>query len=484
MSSAAAVRWWCVVRGVGARGTVAPPCCCFHSYPPRHNLLNNNNQLGIFYKDTNREQNRISPEEVITFLDSVKPKVQLSRHELRSKLEMLEVVGCSLDQIQECPEILQFSQAEIMNRATRLQEHGYHKFNVQMLKLVHSKGGNPHIERTKPLLNLLQNYSTITEFMMDVLDCSELEFREITVKIPMLKKLRNMPAFAEKVKYLQSFNIKTEDLIKYPSLLNYSTSSLKKRIQKMKVYEHERDVFISHLALPGKKFNRFVNKHYMEQRILEGSSDRYDFIAKMFNIPVSVAKELSYLENRRLTTLKPRVDFLKSIGIPVENLRSHTYILRHKTETLKKAYAKAQEAGIEKISLLHIIHIIACKNVPLKVPSPKSTVFIPKLIGIETKTLQKKLYHISSLVSTDRITLTTNFEYLTSRGITKEDICSCPLVLSHSPPHLRHVVESLKDRSELEECLHLLSNGAVFVNLVQYIIEKEMNFRNTYREVV
>lgn len=414
----------------------------------------------------------------------MKPNTSFCRHGLQSKLETLKILGCSLDQVQECPEILQLSQAELINRANRLHHHGYQKLNVQMLKLAHSKTSNAHMMRLQPVLNLMQNYNTITEYMMDILKCNETEFHEISTKIPLLKKLRNMPAFTEKVKYLQSFDVKAEHFIKYPNLLSYSLDTLKNRIERMKVCQEGKDLPISSLALTEKRFKRFLNKYNTEQEILDGSSNRYEYIAKLFNVSVSVAENMSYLENRRLTTLKPRVDFLLSIGIPIEHLRSHTYILRHKTDTLKRAYAKAQEAGIEKVSLLHIIHIISCKNVPLKDPSPKSAVFLPKLIGIDTKILQKKLYHIAPLVTTDRVTLTTNFDYLTSLGITKDDICSCPLILSHCPKYLKSTVESISKRPELQDSLDLLSNSTAFVNLVQYLIEKEANFRNLHQEVV
>ncbi|CAI9736850.1 Hypothetical predicted protein [Octopus vulgaris] len=458
--------------------------CWIHCYSARHNWYKN--QLDVFHKDslTHQPPGKKTHEKVISFLDLVKPKAPFSRHGLQSKLETLEVLGCSLDQVQECPEILQVPQAELMHRATRLQQHGHRKINVQMLKLVHSKVSNAHLKRLQPVLDLMQGYNTITEYMMDVLKCNEMEFHEIITKIPLLKKLRNMPAFTEKVKYLQSFDVKAEHFIKYPQLLSYSLETLKRRIERMKVHQEGNDFPISSLAISEKQFKRFLNKYNTEQKVLDGSQNRYEYIAKLFNVSISVAEKMSYLENRRLTTLKPRVDFLLSVGIPIEHLRSHTYILRHKTDTLKKAYAKAQEAGIEKVSLLHIIHIISCKNVPLRVPSPKSTVFLPKLIGIDTGTLQKKLYHIAPLVTTDRVTLTTNFEYLTSLGITKKDICSCPLILSHCPKYLKQTVESIAKRQELQESLDLLSNPSAFVNLVQYLIEKEVNFRNIHQEVV
>ena len=417
-------------------------------------------------------------------LKSLSKDENSNRHDLQSKLETLEAIGCTMDQIQESPEILQLSLTEIVKRACLLKKLGIDNISVQLLKAIRSNMTHFQSQQKIKSLQPLASHSTMTNYMQELLQCSYAEIHSIMQKVPSIKGYRNMTAFSEKVEYLCSQGLTTDNLKNYPAILCRSLATLKLRINVIKKFQEDDKFPVSSLVVSDKQFQKFLVKYYDDQKALKGYQNRNECIAKMFGVSAMIESQMHYFHNRRLATVKPRINYLISVGIPLEHIRNHPYILRYKKETLENALIKSKEAGIENVSILHLINIIICGRVPLKPPVPKSTNYIPELLGFPPNELRKKYNHLRPLVTTNRLSLKENLEFLLGEGFTVKEVCSCPLILSHKQEELKIILKTLPLQPEMQNNLDLLQNGVMKINLMQYFLEKKSNFRLSSAEIL
>lgn len=399
------------------------------------------------------------------------------RHDLESKLETLEAFGCTMDQIQESPEILQLSLTEIVKRAFILKKLNHENISVQLLKVIRSNMSSFQLKQKIKSLQPLTNYSTMTDYMREVLQCSHAEMYTIMQKVPAIKSFRNMVAFTEKVEYLRSQGLTTDDFKNYPAILCRSLLILEERSRIIKKFQEDNNFPVASLIISDKQFQRFLVKYRADQNTLKGHNNRNECIAKMFGVSAMIESQMHYFDKRRLATVKPRIDYLMSVGIPLEHIRNHPYILRYRIVTLQNAFIKSQEAGIQNISILHLIHIIICGRVPLKPPVPKSTNYLPELLGLPLNKMKKKYEHLRPLVTRNRFCLKENLDFLLSEGFTLPQVCTCPLILSHTLEELKTSLKMLPLQPEMQNNLDMLQNGTMKINLMQYFLEKESNFR-------
>lgn len=407
-----------------------------------------------------------------------------TRHDLMSKLETLEAFGCTMDQIQESPEILQLGLTEIVKRASSLKYLGHTNISVQLLKAIHSNMSLTLMKQKLRLLRPMFKYTTLISYMQEVLKCSDSEMHILMQKVPAMRGFRNMNAFTAKVEYLQSQGLTLEDFKAYPAVLCRSLTVLRDRTSIIKKFQVEKSFPIGALIVSEKQFQRFLRKYHDDQEVLKGHHDRNDCIAKMFGVSEMIQSQMQYFHNRRLATVKPRIDYLISVGVSLEDIRNHLYILRYKIETLKRAFAQSQEAGIQSPSVLHLTHIILLGRVPLKPPHPKSANYLPELIGYIPKDMKNKYQHLRSIMMCNRWVLKENLDFLLSEGFTADQIYTCPLILSHKREELKASLEKLPLRPEMQNNLDMLQDGTMKINLIQYFLEKESNFRLSSVEVL
>ena len=149
---------------------------------------------------------------------------------LKTRLEHLVGIGCSVEQIMEYPQILDLPEEEISERVKILEVGELSTITVQMLHLAKSKEPELVRDLVAEYAKVMKGHTTVKGYICDKLNCNEQEARVIGIRVPQIKDVVN---FDKKINFLRESGASLQDIKINVWSLDKSFTSLKLRVDEL-----------------------------------------------------------------------------------------------------------------------------------------------------------------------------------------------------------------------------------------------------------
>lgn len=173
-----------------------------------------------------------------------------------------------------------------------------------------------------------------------------------------------------------------------------------------------------------------------------------------------------------ITNLKRKFQFFKSKGFSDKDIYNHVVIFYHSLKMINAAYNELERNHIEEITLNTLYAFIRTKKLQ-RYKFNKIT--LTQLFKWNINEVELSSEVRRSLSSQGLMAIEVNYKYLKSEGFSDRQLCKLPAVLAHNPKVLSRHWTFLKTN------VHLLlwdkEDKLKTLNLLQYHLEKENNFR-------
>lgn len=399
------------------------------------------------------------------------------RHELQSKLETLESIGCSKDQIQESPEILLLTEREILRRVERLRHCGIRQINVMTLKLGHIRSKAVLLERASALQAATAGKDTLAASMADKLQYNEMEWYMARKKFVYLRHVRDMPYFNTKVDYLFNLGFSIDDIKQNIMVLNKSLGCMKTRVKAAASANVLPALTLQVINMTDKMFNKWLQSARMEKQALGEFSDRFEVFADLLGVSPMDIKQNPVFRRYSLHRMKSLIELLLENGLKKDDILCHAHILIRGSKCILQSLDRLKELGLSQPSVVQIVNIINGRQVSKRQSKKSELVTVAELLETNLSQIEQHRALLRSTLLKGKFAIRKSVHYLQSQGFSSGDILCCPLLLGHDLPVLKSYVQSYRDHEDFEKLEAGFANDkGKILNWIQYLIEKDINF--------
>jgi len=379
----------------------------------------------------------------------------------------------------EYPKILLLNKSEIDRRVEKLRlASRVRRISIGLLKLAAPEKCNWMVKNQvmdylKPLGGLVNKVDEVVH----ELNCSDTKAMEILTRNPRLLGKCYRKNIAEKIRCLVRHGARHEDIHQNTNVLNNKTlATIQSRAKRL----HS----IGWTPLPVRLVGR-------EDAVFDATVTKWETQRSLVTTQCvascdDVISLLPPMSTRQLSILRPKIEYLLSEGYTVSHIVSNPQTLLRSLKGLQMAVRELRPYHLHCVDLTVINHYALTRRLKL---SNRSTfrLVIARVIGCLPSALPP-LPEDSSIraVKDLKHTAVVNAKFLCDElGFTGEDLVSVPLVLAHAPDILRRNWNALnKVVDDQSHCGHQAKvlfrqnsdNRLMQLNLLQYCIEKEVNF--------
>ncbi|KAL8559229.1 hypothetical protein ACOMHN_040353 [Nucella lapillus] len=497
MSSSALLRIACSQLGRLSRRIIAPGLTSLTEQSQRF-CHDDSNQR----KQKNKIQAKPKKSTERTFSKAVGPAVNLlekdlqnilreheqqeklqARSSLQRRMDLLLSLGCTMDQIQNKVKVLDLSEQVILERANMLKDIGRSPVTVNLL--LSSSYSNLDLLRQH-----MQHIEELDTAKCSVLECSLKELDCLKAQHPSLNRFLCLTAenILQKSQLLQSYGLTSKEIKAFPSILNIKVENIRHRMETLKTLREEGKVSFDRYPLNiisqrTRAFDKSIENAVLGRAEVDGSRITFVTIARRLGVKAKDIEDAS-INFYKLgpSSILKKIDYLLGEGIPNVEIVSHIYIMKYRLEILQQAVEKSKEVVVSHPPPIYIIlSFLRSGHLPKRsFVWSRQRRFVASLLGIHVKELLNSSF-LRPLWSMDRICIKRNFDFLVSEGFSADDILSCVVLLAHDPDHLQAHYHSLWERPEVAG--HgdgdTWSDRKQVLSLLQYVIEREMNFTSS-----
>lgn len=177
-----------------------------------------------------------------------------------------------------------------------------------------------------------------------------------------------------------------------------------------------------------------------------------------------------------------KIDYLLASGISNTDIMSHVYILKNSLLRIHEAVEKAKNLTTDAPNFYILLSLLRCKQLPRKSYVPaRQRVYVHSLLQVPVTSFPPTSSDLRPLWSTERRLIKRNFDFLTSKGFSIDDILSCMILLAHDPVSLSNYYSTMWSRQEVTTYKNseAWQDKKRVLALLQYLIEKDMNFTSS-----
>ncbi|XP_076453538.1 uncharacterized protein LOC143288790 [Babylonia areolata] len=407
------------------------------------------------------------------------------RSSLQRRLDLLLSLGCTMDQIQNKVKVLDLSEQAILKRVSMLKEIG--RTSVTVSLLLSSSFSSLDLLRRQ-----LQRREELDSAFCSVLQCSLTQLDQLKALHPSLNRIRCLTAqdVMEKSQLLYSYGITSEEIKACPAVLNVKVSNIRERLDTLKAMREEGKIQFDRYPLKTvaqrtRDFKKCIKNAINARAELDGSRITHSRIAERLGVTAKDIEDASinFYKLGPSSALK-KIDYLLGEGITSQDIVSHIYIMKYRLETLQRAMEKSKSVVVSLPPPIYIIlSFLRSGCLPKRsFVWSRQRIFVASLFGVQTKELPVSTC-LRPLWSCDRIAIKRNFDFLISEGFSAEDMFGCLMLLAHDPDHLQAYYRSLWERPELAAYVGSGDDARMdrkqTLCLLQYVIEKDMNFTSS-----
>ena len=399
-----------------------------------------------------------------------------------TRLSYLVSIGCKPYELVEYPKILLLSESEIDARVEKLRlATSVHRVSMPLLMYANPNKSNALVNSyVLTYLRPLSGHVNKVDEVVKELNCSDAKMMEILTRNPRLLGKRYRKDIAEKIRCLVSHGARHEDLYRNTNVLNNRTLAI---IQS----RAERLSRLGWIPLPlgliGREDTSF-------EAVVKERETQHDFrIGRQAAKADDVIHRLPPMSANRIAIIRPRVEYLLSEGYAVLDIVNCPKTLSLSLEKLKMAVCELKPYHLQQVDL----EIVSYYGLSRRILSSRRCHFhraVALAIGCSRSALPP-LPTDSSVRAVKDVhqTAVVNVKYLCDElGFTAEDLASVPLVVAHAPNVVRRHWNALNnaEKSQPELSCTTAPTKALFqrhadnrrlrLNLLQYCIEKEVNF--------
>ncbi|XP_046370199.2 uncharacterized protein LOC124144706 [Haliotis rufescens] len=404
-------------------------------------------------------------DEILNEINNVlygKPANIQARHGIHSRLETLESVGCSLDDIHNNPDVLLLTEVQVFKAVQKLRK--WHlDVNVESVKIA-------HLRSRGAFQKLVQNHQKKERFeIAKLLQCSVEDCETLGKQYPFLKS-ETAERLAPKIDYLLSTGITLDEVRencfilkrKLDDLAEVAAGIQKIQCGKVGMFDKEsKDLFLDTEKL----------LLYAREKT-DKKQQRCEHVARLLQVDISQL-DVKYCAVPLKTVLQ-KIVFLLDQGINKKDLLNHLYLMQISLSTLQRTVQTAHNVGLTKFTAMSLINILQHRTISPKPGKARHHNFVARQLDLP-KTVFSNLGPRSNLVfSRDKAILKANIDYLKGNGFSSRDIHDCVLIIGHDPDVLKSYLESLSERLEVQP--YEIADNVVVLNAVQYFIERDGNF--------
>ena len=395
-----------------------------------------------------------------------------------TRLSYLVHIGCKLYELVEYPKILLLTESEIDQRVEKLRTaSNVHGISITLLKFADPEMSNSAVSnKVLKYLQRLGGHMNMVDEIVQELNCSDTKMIEILTRNPRLFGI----GIAEKIRYLISNGARYEDLYRNTNVLNNKTlATVRSRVERLSK--------IGWIPLPlgllGRQdaaFEAVVGLQEAQCSLM--TENQVDSTNDVLSL-------LPSMSANRIATIRPRINYLLSEGYTVFDIVNCPQALKRSLETLKLAVNELKPYHLQCVDLAVVCHYTLKRSI-LSSHRCQFRFHIARAIGCSRSALPPLPKDSSVNASKDIYnTAVVNARYLRDElGFTAEDLMSVPLVIAHEPDivwrHWNALDNADSNQSELSSGDRLakslfrrhVDNRRLRLNLLQYCIEKEVNF--------
>jgi len=403
-----------------------------------------------------------------------------------TRLSYLVHIGCKPYELVECPMILLLNESEIDKRVEKLRlATSGHSISMALLKYADPKKAN-RVVRTQVVqyLQPLGGCMSRANKLVRELKCSDAKMMEILTRNPRI--IGRFAAVPEKIRCLISYGARHEDLYRNTNLLNNKTlATIQTRAERL----HKIGCTPLPLGLMGREdaiFEAAVRQEEAQRSFISGPQ-----VASLDD----VIRLLPAISANRIALIRPRIEYLLSEGYAPSDIANCPQILRPSLSRLKMAVRDLKPYHLQRVDLTVVAHYAATHRISSSHRGSVRAV-IARTIGCSHSVLPPlpKVNQVHAVKDSKDIrhAVDVNARYFCDElGFRAEDLASVPLVLVHAPNVVRRHWNALDDvdddagtelsrgcRQAKELFRRHADNRRLRLNLLQYCIEKELNFRH------
>jgi len=380
----------------------------------------------------------------------------------------------------EYPEILLLSESEIDQRVEKLRiASNCHGVSITLLKHATPTKSNTTVNNNVVrYLKPLGGYINKVDEIVQELKCSDAKMMEILTRNPRLVGKRHRKDVAEKIRCLISHGARHEDLYRNTNLLNNKTlATIQLRAKRM----HKIGWIPLPLGLMGRDdaaFEAVVGHQEAQCNFTTGS--------QLTNAD-DVICLLPPMSTNRIAIIRPKIEYLLSEGYAASDIVSCPQILDRSLKKIKLAVSELKPYHLQRVDLAMVYHYAIRRRILSKRHCHNRRA-IAHAIGCLTSELpllpnDRSIHAVKDIHHTALV----NAKYLRDElRFSVEDLASLPVILAHAPNIIRRHWNALNNvdaisaelsycRAKALFCRHA-NNRRLQLNLLQYCIEKEVNF--------
>ena len=357
---------------------------------------------------------------------------------------------------------------KIKTAAKQLHEMGV-KVTPIMLKLASSKDAE---EKIMNYFHKANGCYSLADFWAKKLNCSEDEMYKLFKENRRMFTRNGVVKYSKKVDILFELGYTVEEVKDCSHIIyNVNTASLVRRCQQFKDMGWEKPQ-IQALSQADVSFEKYVKNR---SQTLEEREYRLKSITEILGITRETVLQLPRILSFDFDSIQAKILFLMQVGIsPLDILEHAGESLRLSLDKLKQGYADFCQLGLNKnISLRDLASYAQNGQVSRRITTP---LFLANQLNCSVADLTKRTRGYRVIWLQSRHVMAQNREFLCECGFTNEHIVDCPIILGHDPEVLQYHWSTLPQKKELQPFSTWMEKPAKLLQMLQYFIEKDINF--------
>jgi len=388
-----------------------------------------------------------------------------------AKLRLLVNHGCKLYELAEYPEILSYHEEQLITMIDRLKSLVKSTMSIPLLQFVKPSNSRSvakagiriYLKRGKGEVNRLG-------VIADVLCCSSDEMLDIWTKNPRLGGQKLQTKFIDKVKCLLHYGALLDDIKANTHLLNNrSLEVIESRAKKLSALGFDKPLQTGVIGRDDHNFEAIVKRLKDDPQTVH--HQRSMDIIRM--LPNHGGRSFQSVH-----TFKPKVDLLLESGYTPAEIQANPTLLMMSLRRISAALRYLQEYHLGIVNLTRCSQYATHNTLASRNRRPSMKKLVARVLNCSADDMPN-LPKNSELLTNDIAIIQKNVTFLIEIGFTIDDIRRMPLLLAHDPCSLRLHWDRLMCHETLSEYLqHWKDDDVKRLNLLQYFIEKESNFRH------
>jgi DNA-binding transcriptional MerR regulator len=391
--------------------------------------------------------------------------VDFNSENIEQKIQNLVDVGCTVNQILENPGVLRYVKKEIKKRVGKLIA-AEQPVNVYSIVGTHAKSSKHFMKFS----GLFQGKSWL-EVLSVKLECSIPEvLQDVSPAMSYVLCSKYPDRTLEKIDILLGAGFTTSQIRGCVRVLNKDVKTLRRRVAEIHELGLEKLMTCSWLLQGEAKYLKIINN--AKRHSLWG--DKWEYVSTLLDLPKDEVRV--HFKRIKMENVIPKIELLLKMGFTGQEILNRPRLMKISEKKIEQISELMVEHELHDLDVLQRYTWVVNRMPTLYHGVYSQKAILSKLLNCSKKTITKNANLLKQAFSHSDATILESISVLKSNGFSASDIEQCPLVLNHDPSVLRTYLDSLETRKELQPYVEWEKDKVKLLNVLQYFIEKDMNF--------